>query len=180
MQSLITTLLILAVLVLIWHVREICGEVDLLKTMERRTQESQANLRKEFNDFLLAYRQERKVFLERIQDAEETIDGFRTAFDMFGQNYEDDRKALGECVGKLQDSIEDMQKGFTAWCEYSEQGNAIVHDMMLKVASLEKDVDEIKDSAIERNKEEARMFEGITKMMNYDISQATKAVKGDA
>ena len=180
MQSLITTLLILAVLVLIWHVRELWGEVDLLKTMERKTQESQANLRKEFNDFLWAYRQERKVFLERVKDAEDTIDGFRTAFDMFGQNYEEDRKALGECVGKLQDSIEDMQKGFTAWCEYSEQGNAIVHDMMLKVASLEKDVDEIKDSAIERNKEEARMFEGITNMMNYDISQATKAVKGDA
>ena len=145
MQSLITTLLILAVLVLIWHVRELWSEVDLLKTMERRTQESQANLRKEFNDFLLAYRQERKVFLERIQDADETIDGFRTAFDMFGQNYEDDRKALGECVGKLQDSI-----------------------------------DEIKDSAIERNKEEARMFEGISNMMNYDVSQATKAVKGNA
>lgn len=144
MQSLITTLLILAVLVLIWHVREIWGEVDLLKTMERRTQESQANLRKEFNGFLLAYRQERKFFLERIQDAEETIDGFRTAFDMFGQNYEEDRKALGECVNKLQDSI-----------------------------------DEIKDSAIERNKEEARMFEGISNMMNYDISQATKAVKGN-
>ena len=180
MQSLITTLLILAVLVLIWHVRELWGEVDLLKTMERKTQESQANLRKEFNDFLLAYRQERKVILERVKDAEETIDGFRTAFDMFGQNYEEDRKALGECVGKLQDSIEDMQKGFTAWCEYSEQGNALVHDMMLKVASLEKDVDEIKDPAIERNKEEARMFEGITNMMNYDISQATKAVKGDA
>lgn len=179
MQSLITTLLILAVLVLIWHVRELWGEVDLLKTMERKTQESQANLRKEFNDFLLAYRQERKVFLERIHDAEDTIDGFRTAFDMFGQNYEEDRKALGECVGKLQDSIEDMQKGFTAWCEYSEQGNAIVHDMMLKVASLEKDVDEIKDSAIERNSQEARMFEGISNMMNYDISQAQKAVKGD-
>ena len=144
MQSLITTLLILAVLVLIWHVRELWGEVDLLKTMERKTQESQANLRKEFNDFLLAYRQERKVFLERIQDAEETIDGFRTAFDMFGQNYEEDRKALGECVSKLQDSL-----------------------------------DEIKDSAIERNKEEARMFEGISNMMNYDISQATKAVKGN-
>lgn len=180
MQSLITTLLIIAVLVLIWHVRELWGEVDLLKTMERKTQSSQANYRKEFNDFLLAYRQERKVILERVKDAEETIDGFRTAFDMFGQNYEEDRKALGECVGKLQDSIEDMQKGFTAWCEYSEQGNALVHDMMLKVASLEKDVDEIKDSAIERNKEEARMFEGITNMMNYDISQATKAVKGDA
>ena len=145
MQSLITTLLILAVLVLIWHVRELWGEVDLLKTMERRTQESQANLRKEFNDFLLAYRQERKVFLERIQDAEETIAGFRTAFDMFGQNYEDDRKALGECVCKIQDSI-----------------------------------DEIKDSVIERNNEEARMFEGISNMMNYDVSQATKAVKGNA
>ena len=52
MQSLITTLLILAVLVLIWHVRELWGEVDLLKTMERKTQESQANYRKEFNDFL--------------------------------------------------------------------------------------------------------------------------------
>ena len=142
MQSLITTLLIIAVLVLIWHVRELWSEVDLLKTMERRTQESQANLRKEFNDFLLAYRQERKVFLERIQDAEETIDSFRTAFDMFGQNYEDDRKALGECVCKLQDSI-----------------------------------DEIKDSAIERNVQETRMFEGITNMMNYDIYQATKAVK---
>jgi CHAD domain-containing protein len=110
--------------------------------MERRTQESQANLRKEFNDFLLAYRQERKVFLERIHDAEDTIDGFRTAFDMFGQNYEDDRKALGECVGKLQESL-----------------------------------DEIKDSAIERNKEEARMFEGISNMMNYDISTAREAVK---
>lgn len=143
MQSLIMTLLILAVLVLIWHVRELWGEVDLLKTMERKTQGSQANLRKEFNDFLLAYRQERKVFLERIQDAEDTIEGFRTAFDMFGRDYEDDRKALGECVGKLQESL-----------------------------------DEIKDSAIERNKEEARMFEGISNMMNYDISQATKAVKG--
>ena len=145
MQSLIMTLLILAVLVLIWHVKELWGEVDLLKAMERKTQESQANLRKEFNDFLLAYRQERTVILERIQDAGETIDDFRTAFDMFGQNYEDDRKALGECVYKLQESL-----------------------------------DEIKDSAIERNKEEARMFEGITNMMNYDISQATKAVKGDA
>lgn len=145
MQSLITTLLIIAVLVLIWHVRELWGEVDLLKTMERKTQESQTNLRKEFNDFLLAYRQERKVILERVKDAEETIDGFRTAFDMFGQNYEEDRKALGECVNKLQESL-----------------------------------DEIKDSAIERNKEEARMFEGITNMMNYDPSQAIKAVKGDA
>lgn len=145
MQSLITTLLIIAVLVLIWHVRELWGEVDLLKTMERKTQGSQANLRKEFNDFLLAYRQERNVILERVKDAEETIDGFRTAFDMFGQNYEDDRKALGECVNKLQESL-----------------------------------DEIKDSAIERNKEEARMFEGITNMMNYDPSQAIKAVKGDA
>lgn len=143
MQSLITTLLILAVLVLIWHVRELWGEVDLLKTMERKTQESQANYRKEFNDFLLAYRQERKVILERVKDAEETIDGFRTAFDMFGQNYEEDRKALGECVNKLQESM-----------------------------------DEIKDSAIERNEQEAKMFEGITNMMNYDISQATKAVKG--
>lgn len=152
MQSLITTLLIIAVLVLIWHIRELWGEVDLLKTMERRTQESQANLRKEFNDFLLAYRQERKVFLERIQDAEETIDGFRTAFDMFGQNYEDDRKALGECVCKLQDELKEVKEG----------------------------LDEIKDSAIERNKEEARMFEGISNMMNYDISQATKAVKGNA
>lgn len=142
MQSLFITLLIIAVLVLIWHVRELWGEVDLLKTMERKTQESQANLRKEFNDFLLAYRQERKVFLERIHDAEDTIDGFRTAFDMFGQNYEDDRKALGECVGKLQESL-----------------------------------DEIKDSAIERNKEEARMFEGISNMMNYDISTAREAVK---
>ena len=145
MQSLITTLLILAVLVLIWHVRELWGEVDLLKTMERRSQESQANLRKEFNDFLLAYRQERKVILERIGEAEGTIDGFRTAFDTFGQNYEEDRKHLGECVNKLQESM-----------------------------------DEIKDSAIERNKEEARMFEGITNMMNYDPSQAIKAVKGDA
>lgn len=145
MQSLITTLLIIAVLVLIWHVRELWGEVDLLKTMERKTQESQAHLRKEFNDFLLAYRQERKVILERVKDAEETIDGFRTAFDMFGRNYEEDRKHLGECVSKLQDSL-----------------------------------DEIKDSAIERNKEEARMFEGITNMMNYDPSQAIKAVKGDA
>lgn len=145
MQSLITTLLIIAVLVLIWHVRELWGEVDLLKTMERKTQESQANYRKEFNDFLLAYRQERKVILERVKDAEETIDGFHTAFDMFGQNYEEDRKALGECVNKLQESL-----------------------------------DEIKDSAIERNKEEARMFEGITNMMNYDTSQAIKAVKGDA
>lgn len=151
MQSLVMTLLILAVLVLIWHVRELWGEVDLLKTMERRTQESQANLRKEFNDFLLAYRQERTVFLERIQDAEETIDGFRTAFDMFGQNYEDDRKALGECVCKLQDELKGVKEG----------------------------LDEIKDSAIERNKEEARMFEGISNMMNYDISQATKAVKGN-
>jgi CHAD domain-containing protein len=142
MQSLITTLLILAVLVLIWHVRELWGEVDLLKTMERKTQESQANFRKEFNDYLFAYRQERKVFLERIHDAEDTIDGFRTAFDMFGQNYEEDRKALGECVGKLQESL-----------------------------------DEIKDSAIERNKEEARMFEGISNMMNYDISTAREAVK---
>lgn len=145
MQSLITTLLIIAVLVLIWHVRELWGEVDLLKTMERKTQSSQANYRKEFNDFLLAYRQERKVILERVKDAEETIDGFRTAFDMFGQNYEEDRKALGECVNKLQESM-----------------------------------DEIKDSAIERNEQEAKMFEGITNMMNYDISQATKAVKGDA
>lgn len=145
MQSLVTTLLIIAVLVLIWHVRELWGEVDLLKTMERKTQESQANLRKEFNDFLLAYRQERKVILERVKDAEETIDGFRTAFDMFGRNYEEDRKHLGECVNKLQESL-----------------------------------DEIKDSAIERNEEEARMFEGITNMMNYDPSQAIKAVKGDA
>ena len=145
MQSLVITLLVIAVLVLIWHVRELWGEVDLLKTMERKTQSSQADLRKEFNSFLVAYRQERKVFLERVKDAEDTIDGFRTAFDMFGQNYEEDRKALGECVCKLQDSL-----------------------------------DEIKDSAIERNKEEARMFEGITNMMNYDVSQATKAVKGDA
>ena len=145
MQSLIMTLLIIAVLVLIWHVRDLWGELDLLKTMERKTQESQANLRKEFNDFLLAYRQERKVLLERVKDAEETIDGFRTAFDMFVQNYEEDRKALGECVCKLQDSI-----------------------------------DEIKDSAIERNSQEARMFEGISNMMNYDVSQATKAVKGNA
>ena len=145
MQSLITTLLIIAVLVLNWHVRELWGEVDLLKTMERKTQESQANYRKEFNDFLLAYRQERKVILERVKDAEETIDGFRTAFDMFGQNYEEDRKALGECVNKMQESL-----------------------------------DEIKDSAIERNKQEARIFEGITNMMNYDPSQAIKAVKGDA
>ena len=180
MQSLITTLLIIAVLVLIWHVRELWGEVDLLKTMERKTQESQANLRKEFNDFLLAYRQERKVLLDRIREAEDAVDGFRTAFDTFGQNYEEDRKHLGECVSKLQDSIEDTQKGLTAWCEHSERGNALVNDMLLKVVSLEKDVDEIKDSAIERNNEEARMFEGISNMMNYDISQAKKAVKGDA
>lgn len=152
MQSLLTTLLIIAVLVLIWHVRELWGEVDLLKTMERRTQESQANLRKEFNDFLLAYRQERKVYLERIQDAEDTIDGFRTAFDMFDQNYEDDRKVLGECVCKLQDELKEVKEG----------------------------LDEIKDSVIERNNEEARMFEGISNMMNYDVSQATKAVKGNA
>lgn len=109
MQSLITTLLIIAVLVLIWHVRELWGEVDLLKTMERKTQESQANYRKEFNDFLLAYRQERKVILERVKGAEETIDGFRTAFDMFGQNYEDDRKALGERVSKLQESLDEIK-----------------------------------------------------------------------
>ena len=152
MQSLITTLLIIAVLVLIWHVRELWGEVDLLKTMERKTQESQANYRKEFNDFLLAYRQERKVILERVKDAEETIDGFRTAFDMFGRNYEEDRKHLGECVSKLQDELMEAKES----------------------------LDEIKDSAIERNKEEARMFEGITNMMNYDPSQAIKAVKGDA
>lgn len=144
MQTLIIILLCIAVLVLIWHVRELWGEVDLLKTMERKTQESQANYRKEFNDFLLAYRQERKVILERVKDAEETIDDFRTAFDMFGQNYEDDRKALGECVNKLQESL-----------------------------------DEIKDSSIERNVQEARMFEGITNMMNYDPSQALKAVRGD-
>lgn len=145
MQSLITTLLIIAVLVLIWHVRELWGEVDLLKTMERKTQESQANFRKEFNGFLLAYRQERKVILERVGDAEDAVDDLRTAYDMFGQSYEDDRKALGECVAKLQDSL-----------------------------------DEIKDSAMERNMQEARMFEGITNMMNYDPSQAIKAVKGDA
>lgn len=152
MQSLITTLLIIAVLVLIWHVRELWGEVDLLKTMERKTQESQANLRKEFNDFLLAYRQERKVILERIEEAEGTIVGFRTAFDTFGQNYEEDRKHLGECVSKLQDELKEAKES----------------------------LDEIKDSAIERNNEEARMFEGISNMMNYDISQAQKAVKGDA
>ena len=145
MQSLLTTLIILAVLVLIWQVRELWSEVDLLKTMERKTQESQANFRKEFNGFLLAYRQERKVILERVGDAEDAVEDLRTAYDMFGQSYEDDRKALGECVNKLQESL-----------------------------------DEIKDSAIERNKEEARMFEGISNMMNYDISQATKAVKGNA
>lgn len=145
MQSLVITLLVIAVLVLIWHVRELWGEVDLLKTMERKTQSSQADYRKEFNGFLVAYKAERTIVLDRIKDAEDTINDLRTLFDMFGQNYEDDRKALGECVYKLQESL-----------------------------------DEIKDSAIERNKEEARMFEGITNMMNYDISQATKAVKGDA
>ena len=151
MQSLLITLLILAVLMLVWHVRELWGEVDLLKAMERKTQESQANLRKELNDFLLAYRQERKVFAERIQDAEGGIDGFRTAFDMFGQNYEEDRKHLGECVGKLRDELEEVKDG----------------------------LDEIKDSTLERNSQEARMFEGISNMMNYDPSQAMKAVKGD-
>ena len=152
MQSLIITLLIIAVLALIWHVRELWGEADLLKTMERKTQESQANYRKEFNDFLLAYRQERKVILERVKAAEETIDGFRTAYDMFGQNYEEDRKALGECVNKLQDELKEAKDS----------------------------LDEIKDSTLERNSQEARMFEGITNMMNYDPSQAIKAVKGDA
>lgn len=152
MQSLITTLLIIAVLVLIWRVRELWGEVDLIKTMERKTQESQANLRKEFNDFLLAYRQERKVILERIEEAEGTVDGFRTAFDTFGQNYEEDRKHLGECVSKLQDELKEVKES----------------------------LDEIKDSVIERNNEEARMFEGISNMMNYDLSQAQKAVKGNA
>lgn len=152
MQSLITTLLIIAVLVLIWHVRELWGEVDLLKTMERRSQESQANFRKEFNDFLLAYRQERKVILERIREAEDAVDGFRTAFDTFGQNYEEDRKHLGECVSKLQDELREAKDS----------------------------LDEIKDSTLERNSQEARMFEGISNMMNYDIYQAQKAVKGDA
>lgn len=145
MQSLITTLLILAVLVLIWHVRELWGEVDLLKTMERKTQESQANLRKEFNDFLLAYRQERKVLLERVKSVDGNVDDFCLAFELFEQEYEDDRKALGARVNKIQE-----------------------------------DLDEIKDSVIERNNEEARMFEGISNMMNYDVSQATKAVKGNA
>lgn len=152
MQSIITTLLILAVLVLIWHVRDIWGEVDLLKTMERKTQESQANLRKEFNDFLLAYRQERKVQMERIKEAGGSVENFRVAFDTFGQNYEDDRKGLGECIGKLQDELKEVKEG----------------------------LDEIKDSTLERNSQEARMFEGISNMMNYDPSQAIKAVRGDA
>lgn len=144
MQALLYTLLV-GFLVSVWNIRKLWDEVKLLKAMERRTQDSQSNFRKEFNDFLLSYRQEREVFLERIRDADEAICDFRTAYDMFGRNYEEDRKAIGECIGKMQESL-----------------------------------DEVKDSAMERNIQEAKMFEGISNMMNYDHYQALKAVRDDA
>ena len=112
MQTLIITLLCIAVLVLVWHVRELWGEIDLLKTMERRTQESHTKLRKEFNSFVSVNQTDRKILLEELREAK-------------------------------------------------------------------RELDEVKETAMDRNIQEARMFEGISNMMNYDISTAREAVKGD-
>lgn len=49
-----------------------------------------------------------------------------------------------------------------------------------ELQELKEAVDEMKDGVDERNNAEARMFEGLSSIFNYDVTQARKAVGADA
>lgn len=49
-----------------------------------------------------------------------------------------------------------------------------------ELAELTEAVNQMKDGVVERNQAEARMFDGLTNIFNYDLSQARKAVSDDA
>lgn len=46
--------------------------------------------------------------------------------------------------------------------------------------TFEKELDEVKDGVDERNKAEIKMFEGLSNIFNYDVTQAREAVRTDA
>ena len=46
--------------------------------------------------------------------------------------------------------------------------------------TFEKELDEVKDGVDERNKAEIKMFEGLSNIFNYDVTQAREAVRADA
>lgn len=143
MQGLFCILCSIAILLSAYHIKKLWEQVDIFKLKFQHTDETTSKQRKDLDSFIKAYHLEREVFLERLHDLSDELEHIRTAFDIYGSEYEEDRKALGQ-----------------------------------ELAILKESLDEIKDSAVERNLEEARMFQGISNMMNYDISQATKAAKG--
>ena len=143
MQGLFCILCSIAILLSVYHIKKLWEQVDIFKLKFQHTDETTSKQRKDLDAFIKAYHLEREVFLERLHELSDEFEHIRTAFDVYGSDYEEDRKALGQ-----------------------------------ELAILKESLDEIKDSAVERNLEEARMFQGISNMMNYDISQATKAAKG--
>lgn len=145
MQELFNLLVGVAVLLCAWQIRKLWQKNECQDLKDTYTNERISRNRKDFDTFIKANKEDRKVMLEHIQDMEEGLDNLRTIFDTFFEGYGEDRKAIGECIAKMQDGL-----------------------------------DEIKDSAIEKNLQEAKMFEGISNMMNYDVSTARGAVKGDA
>lgn len=66
------------------------------------------------------------------------------------------------------------RKDFDAFLTVNQADRKI---LLEDLGEVKRDLDEIKDSAMERNLQEAKMFEGILNMMNYDLAQAIKAVK---
>ena len=143
MQGLFCILCSIAILLSVYHIKKLWEQVDIFKLKFQHTDETTSKQRKDLDAFIKAYHLEREVFLERLHELSDELEHIRTAFDIYGSDYEEDRKAIGQ-----------------------------------ELAILKESLDEIKDSVVERNLEEVRMFQGISNMMNYDISQATKAAKG--
>ena len=141
MLELFCILVALAIALGAYHIKKLWDQIDIFKLKFRFTDETTTKQRKDLDSFIKGYHLEREVLLEKLNELSDELEHYRTAFDVFGSNYEEDRKALGQ-----------------------------------EVAILKEGLDEIKDSAVERNLEEARMFQGISNMMNYDPSQAARAV----
>ena len=159
--SLFAVLCAIALLLGAYNSKKLWEQVDIFKLKFKHTDETTSKQRKDLDAFIKAYYLEREVFLERLHELSDEFEHIRTAFDIYGSEYEEDRKAIGQELAIVKEKFAETAVKFED-----------------SLSTLKEVLDDIKDSAIERNNEEARMFQGISNMMNYDISQATKAAKG--
>lgn len=161
MQGLFCILCSVAILLSVYHIKKLWEQVDIFKLKFQHTDETTSKQRRDLDAFIKAYHLEREVFLERLHELSDELEHIRAAFDIYGSDYEEDRKAIGQEIAIVKEKFAETAVKFED-----------------SLSALKEVLDDIKDSAIERNNEEARMFQGISNMMNYDISQATKAAKG--